>query len=1511
MSSVAELGSFFITTIGASYAIVQYKNHLKEEKRKLLCEYNQRYSSDKNIESVIVWMLQVAKTDKITGEIIGVNREREAKSISPGIHKKEMFMRFFEELNIRLEKNDMNANEVYSLFAYYALKFDKYWDFRLDIKDYKNELELRGMHESDRKVFHDYWTGFRSFISKMKTEEQKENNKIIKTQNINVIHMKNYRYLLGFALLVAGALPAFSQVSNNNEDGVYKVDQRLAKDFVPGQVLVKFKDASPVNVRRAGGRYQSVDKSNIDAVLQKFGVETMEKVLPNENPKRTLRRSKAFNGETIQEKDLSQLYQVKLSEKHAYEVMPMVNELKELDEVEFAEPNYKVYLTDAGIAGNFGGNPYVTQQWYLDNYGVKQLWNKPIINPKRPVIAIIDTGVDMTHPDLKDNLWTNTAEAEGEEGYDNDGNGFAGDVHGWDFINNTPNVRDFNMHGTHVAGIAAAANNGIGIIGANPMALIMPISVMQSDGTGDVATIIKGIDYAVKMGADVLNLSLGTYANSLAMRQALEKAYQTAVIVAAAGNDFMRIDVNPKCHPICKYGVMFPAGYSFVLGVQATTQDGDLAGFSNHDMTGPNFSSISTRKDPDGFNYELKAPGTNMLSTIPGGKYKVLQGTSMAAPLVAGAISALKMVKKYDTQEILWGDLLHTDNIAQAYAITKRPAELDLMKIMYRERKELADETEEDYGGDGEIDAGETISLYPVIRTTFGAASNIQMKLEMGDEFEDPNTVEILTPGWVNFGLPLSAYGKGVSLNPMKLKVSSNVADNRHIKMKFIAKCDETSTLYEGHFTMVVNNMVKINGLITEDRTLTADHVYLVNDNIGIMEGTTLTIEPGTRLEFAEGAGLSSYGKLVAKGSPEKPIVFTGHNGAIWRGINPYDSSNDNQTDFLSYCLLEDIGGFKFYHPYMEDCIIKSPKAVMIFNNLNGKRINIVDIDTRTYGNQISTNLFYSNIVNNNFDNYYENEKGYATDFLPLYSQLNKNNYFNNFAFCDVGGDYYHKYYSLRNNSEYPNIDTSDNPSYLGTACESVIRPYIYEMGNAPNTFGTIDLSNMRITPVAEAHGIVWKVVVNGKDAQDEYEDLAPLGVGKHKFEVYFNRPMNKKVAPQISFGVREPYTQQAVDEDGSWNEEGTIYTAYKTISGKTKSDGINRIYVWGAEDDEFFEIPYEKTRFNVMINAAGSMATGFMGEAGLGRVNLMWNNENNDFDDAMGFNIYRYTVNDEGKADTICINKEIVDIETTEYTDYDVTPGTTYYYLYKVLSTDLKEYDVSNVVAVTPQTSTEGDANGSGDVDVADVITTVNYAAGMDPKPFIFEAADINKDEMIDILDVVGIIQKILNPAAARVMAESTATYSIEDGVVYVDSPVDLAGVQVQLTLNGRSKKEDVRVSEDLNGFEQTSAWLTDNDYLFLAYNMNGKTLSAGKHALLTIGDAEIASIRLSDATGHNVIVEQGNTTSIEQSIINATTNMGIYNIHGQRIAANAEQLPLLKKGVYIVDGKKVIKWK
>ena len=119
--------------------------------------------------------------------------------------------------------------------------------------------------------------------------------------------MKTRKYIVGIALLAIWAIPSFSQVSNDNEDGVNKIDSRWAqKDYVPGQVLVKFKDSQRIQVNSSRGMFKSTNVSRLTSVLQKYGVDEMEQLLPNEKPHRQLRRAKAFNGEEIQERDLSQ-----------------------------------------------------------------------------------------------------------------------------------------------------------------------------------------------------------------------------------------------------------------------------------------------------------------------------------------------------------------------------------------------------------------------------------------------------------------------------------------------------------------------------------------------------------------------------------------------------------------------------------------------------------------------------------------------------------------------------------------------------------------------------------------------------------------------------------------------------------------------------------------------------------------------------------------------------------------------------------------------------------------------------------------------------------------------------------------------------------------------------------------------------------------------------------------------------------------------------------------------------
>lgn len=363
---------------------------------------------------------------------------------------------------------------------------------------------------------------------------------------------------------------------------------------------------------------------------------------------------------------------------------------------------------------------------------------------------------------------------------------------------------------------------------------------------------------------------------------------------------------------------------------------------------------------------------------------------------------------------------------------------------------------------------------------------------------------------------------------------------------------------------------------------------------------------------------------------------------------------------------------------------------------------------------------------------------------------------------------------------------------------------------------------------------------------------------------------MDTLVTPMLAMGVRPPYTQHGISEDGHWNAEGTIYTAYLTIDGTTVTDGLNRIYVANAKDDEHFEIPYENQRFNVQVSAAGSLSAEFMATPGLGKVDLEWNNNEVDFEDFLGYNMYRYTIVDTlgTHSDTLMLNTSL--IQDTLFTDYDVLPGHRYYYYYKVLRTNLTEGVASNVVTTVPLTATMGDANGSMAVDVADVVSIVSYLTNGNPQPFIFEAADVNADGNIDILDIVGVINIIMNrgelPDALPV---ATAYYSIENGILFVDTPIELGGVQ--FVLNGIDS-QDIEVLQALEGFEQVKADVSDGT-LFMAYSMSGKRLPAGKHALLRIGEGTINSIALSDPEGHNVLaifsgtgVEEHETLFLEQ---------------------------------------------
>ncbi|MEA2630470.1 MAG: thermitase, partial [Chloroflexota bacterium] len=259
-------------------------------------------------------------------------------------------------------------------------------------------------------------------------------------------------------------------------------------------------------------------------------------------------------------------------------------------------------------------DPNFPAQWGLNSgnnvdIDAPQAWSISTGN-SAIIVAVLDTGIDLRNPDLTSRLWTNpTANTDG----------YTGDVHGWNFVNNSPNIQDNNGHGSHVTGIlGAVGNNGVGIAGVDWNAQIMPLKILGADGGGSTDAAVNAIMFAVNHGARVINASWGGNQYSQAMLQAISYANSRGVVfVTAAGNDGINNDAMPA---------NYPADYRLPneLVVAAIDQSGNLAGFSDY--------GAST--------VDLAAPGVDIWSTVPGG-FASYSGTSMATPFVTGVVSLL------------------------------------------------------------------------------------------------------------------------------------------------------------------------------------------------------------------------------------------------------------------------------------------------------------------------------------------------------------------------------------------------------------------------------------------------------------------------------------------------------------------------------------------------------------------------------------------------------------------------------------------------------------------------------------------------------------------------------------------------------------------------------------------------------------------------------------------------------------------------------------------------------
>jgi thermitase len=311
----------------------------------------------------------------------------------------------------------------------------------------------------------------------------------------------------------------------------------------------------------------------------------------------------------------------------------LINDLKALPEVIYAEPNfiYKAIGAETNDSlydklwglNNTGSNEPDRNGGYSGSQGLagsdinaERAWGLTK-GSKKVVIAVIDTGIDYNHPDLKENMWVNTKEIAGN-GKDDDGNGYIDDVYGWNAQADNGNPMDGNAHGTHCAGTIGARHNSIGIAGVMNDVSLMAVKFLSDSGSGSLADAVEAIDYATKMNVDIMSNSWGGGGFSQTLEDAIKAAKDKGILfVAAAGNNGTNNDSSPH----------YPSNYQVdnVISVAAHTNADSMATFTCYGKR----------------TVHVAAPGHNILSTTPNNGYKVFSGTSMATPHVSGVLGLL------------------------------------------------------------------------------------------------------------------------------------------------------------------------------------------------------------------------------------------------------------------------------------------------------------------------------------------------------------------------------------------------------------------------------------------------------------------------------------------------------------------------------------------------------------------------------------------------------------------------------------------------------------------------------------------------------------------------------------------------------------------------------------------------------------------------------------------------------------------------------------------------------
>ena len=429
----------------------------------------------------------------------------------------------------------------------------------------------------------------------------------------------------------------------------------IASNYIDGEVLIRFKDEIRIS-------------SSADHILG------IKKTMPLK----------------VKKLSRSNTYLIKSAD-GSISTMELIRQLKDNPAIEVIEPNYRVH-----ISSTIPDDSFFFQQWALYNYGqsingyqgkvdadidMPEAWDYSQCS-KSIVVAVLDTGLDYTHPDIDGNVWNNPEETL--DSLDNDSNGYIDDIRGWDFVNDDNDPMDDNTHGTHVSGILGAeGNNTTGISGVCWKIRIMPLKVLDATGSGSISDVLIAIDYAIKKKAKIINASyVGTNYSRLEYNAILRARDAGILFITAAGNTETGPGIDIDRYP------RYPASYDLdnIIAVAASDQNDDIAYFSN-------YGQISV---------DVSAPGVNILSLHPGSGYIYLSGTSMATPHVSALCALLWSVAPSLSYKTVKSIILNTVDVIDSQAsLTLTGGRVNAYKAVLYAQEIINSATSTGSGGSG------------------------------------------------------------------------------------------------------------------------------------------------------------------------------------------------------------------------------------------------------------------------------------------------------------------------------------------------------------------------------------------------------------------------------------------------------------------------------------------------------------------------------------------------------------------------------------------------------------------------------------------------------------------------------------------------------------------------------------------------------------------------------------------------------------------------------------------